>query len=850
MASLRILIVDDHAAVRRGLRSFLSVRRDWQVVGEAADGREAIERAKELRPDIILMDVSMPHLSGLEASKVIRRELPETKIIMVSQNDPSIVRNQAADVGAFGYVAKTDLARDLVPAIDRAAPVRNGASIASSDGTAETNPRITPPAGAAASANLSPAVTNAWEQAAIALSAGENRFREMIDALPMAIYTTDAEGHLTYFNAAAVEFSGHTPELGSDQWCVSWKLFWPDGTRMRHSECPMAVALREGRIIEGAEAIAERPDGTQRWFTPYPKPLRDSTGKIIGGINVLMDITARKQAERASTLLAGIVDSSDDAIVSKNLDGFVTSWNKGAERIFGYTSAEIVGRHITTIIPRERYDEETDILRRLRKGERIDHFETVRMRKDGMPLNVSLTISPVKDSTGRIVGASKIARDVTDRKRAEKTLADHARQQEALFALADQLHRAQTLEEIYSTGLDTVFRALQCDRAAILLSDEHGVMRFVSSRGLSDEYRKAVEGHSPWSSDVSDPMPLGIHCVDASDLSEDLKRVVRKEDIAAMEFIPLVCGGKLMGKFMVYFNKAHEFSEAEIELGLIIARQIAFGIERKRSEEALKASEEGLRRLSATLDAEVRARTIELEQRNAELLWRSEQLRDLSRRMAQMQDNERRHIARELHDSAGQTLTVLGMSLAALAQNVRPELKKEAEAAEELVHQLSREIRTTSYLLHPPLLDENGLSAALSWYVKGLIERSNLDIQLNIPEDFGRLAPEIELVIFRLVQESLTNIHRHSGSKNAVIRVERRGESAVLEIEDKGKGISAERLAAIQSRGAGVGIRGMGERVRQYKGEMNIETNGSGTKLSFMLPVGESEVLRSLEMAN
>jgi PAS domain S-box-containing protein len=124
-------------------------------------------------------------------------------------------------------------------------------------------------------------------------------------------------GRLTHFNRAAVEFSGRTPQLGTDQWCVSWKLYHSDGTPMAHDECPMAIALREGRVVRGAEAIAERPDGKRIWFTPYPTPMRDAEGKVVGGINMLLDITERKFAEQASARLAAIVASSDDAIISK-----------------------------------------------------------------------------------------------------------------------------------------------------------------------------------------------------------------------------------------------------------------------------------------------------------------------------------------------------------------------------------------------------------------------------------------------------------------------------------------------------------------------------------------------------
>ena len=125
----------------------------------------------------------------------------------------------------------------------------------------------------------------------------------MIDALPAAIYTTDAEGRITHFNPAAVAFGGRVPQLGTDEWCVTWKLYHPDGTPMPHDQCPMAIALKEGRPILGAEAIAERPDGTRVWFTPYPTPLRDDAGRIVGAINMLVDITERKRAEQHTWLL-------------------------------------------------------------------------------------------------------------------------------------------------------------------------------------------------------------------------------------------------------------------------------------------------------------------------------------------------------------------------------------------------------------------------------------------------------------------------------------------------------------------------------------------------------------------
>ena len=164
-----------------------------------------------------------------------------------------------------------------------------------------------------------------------ALLHGDAYFRALLEALPVAIYTTDAFGRINFYNDAAVEIWGRTPELGKSEWCGSWKLFWPNGEELPLDQCPMATALKENRPIRGLEAICERPDGTRIHLLPFPTPIRDAAGAVIGAINMVVDITDRKQAELDAQRLASIVECSDDAIFSKNLDGVITSWNKGAD---------------------------------------------------------------------------------------------------------------------------------------------------------------------------------------------------------------------------------------------------------------------------------------------------------------------------------------------------------------------------------------------------------------------------------------------------------------------------------------------------------------------------------------
>jgi signal transduction histidine kinase len=257
---------------------------------------------------------------------------------------------------------------------------------------------------------------------------------------------------------------------------------------------------------------------------------------------------------------------------------------------------------------------------------------------------------------------------------------------------------------------------------------------------------------------------------------------------------------------------------------------VAMGESRRRREVALLAAH-------GELEEAVQQRTIELDQTN-------QSLRELSARLMQLQDDERRRIARELHDSVGQMLAALGMNLAAVGTDIE-RLTKTANTVTDsaaLVRELSQEVRTISHLLHPPLLDEAGLASALRWYVEGFAQRSQITVDLEVPSDLGRLDRESETAIFRTVQECLTNIHRHSESSTARIRINPSDHQICVEIEDRGKGIPPEKQFEMASTGTpGVGMRGMRERLRQLGGSLEIHSNSKGTLVVARLPVAVSE---------
>jgi len=476
------------------------------------------------------------------------------------------------------------------------------------------------------------------------------------------------------------------------------------------------------------------------------------------------DMSEPKRAEEITGLLAAIVASSEDAIISKNLDGIITSWNNSAKRIFGYTPEEAIGQHITLIISPERHAEESDILDRIRRGERVEHFHTVRRRKDGSFLNVSLTISPLRDSSGRVIGASKVARDITAQKQAEQALRESEQRCRVITDASPIM--------VWMSGTDKL-----C---------------YYFSKGWLDFVGRTLE------QEAGNGWAENVH---PEDFDHCLQIYVSNFDARS--------------PFEMEYRMRHHTGQYR----WILDR----GVPRYAPDRTFEGYVGGCLDIHDQKEAAEKVR-----------------IADDMTRLVKAQDEERRRIARELHDSAGQTLTVLGLSLAQLverAQVIAPELAKEGKEIEEVVQQLQREIRTTSYLLHPPLLDECGLASALNMYVEGLAERSPVAITLDVGAKVGRLPGEIELAIFRMVQECLTNIYRHSGSETALIRVARETESVRIEVRDHGKGVSPERLSEIQSHGSGVGIRGIRERIRQFQGEMKIESNGAGTAVIVSIPM-------------
>ena len=395
----------------------------------------------------------------------------------------------------------------------------------------------------------------------------------------------------------------------------------------------MAVALRTGRPVRGVEAVAERPDGTLVRFMPYPTPLHDASGNVIGAVNMLVDLTERSDAEQARQLLASIVESSNDAIVSKDLNGVIASWNPGAERLFGYTADEVVGKSVTSLFPLDPQNEEREILERIRLGEKIEHYETVRCRKDGSLVDISLTVSPLRNAAGKVTGVSKIARDISARKKTE-----------------------------------------------------------------------------------------------------------------------------------------HE-------------------------------------------------------------------------RLLALQDEERRRIANELHDSTAQHLVAISLNLMRLRADaaVKAETLDILEEIDGSLERAIKELSAFTYLLHPPDLQSEGLSATLSRYVEGFSRRTGLKITLRSCRSVDHLSLPLQQTLLRIVQEALTNVYRHASATCVSVNFRRVGKRLRLVISDNGNGTGTEETSGRQNAKQfrlGVGIPAMIARMQQVGGNLDIRSGPNGTAVHATMTVG------------
>lgn len=470
----------------------------------------------------------------------------------------------------------------------------------------------------------------------------------------------------------------------------------------------------------------------------------------------------------SSKLFASIVDSSDDAILSKTLDGVITSWNRGAERIYGYRANEIIGKNISILIPPDRAGELSGIMEKIRRGERVDHLESIRVAKDGRRLNVSVTVSPLRDAGGRIAGASTIARDLTVITQASQAFHESESRAHAVFQSAAQ---------------------------AIFIVDSAGLI--VMANPATEKMFGYAVGEL-----VGNPVDMLVPEQFRPGHSAHRDRFFRSPQVR-----PMGLGLDLQGRR----KDGTEFF-VEISLSYIHTAEGPLAVALVTDISKRRADEQSIRH-------------------------QGQELRALAARLMTAQDDERRRIARDLHDDLSQSLAFLAMDLGKLAtkpaaQNlvaeIRPLQLRAAEAAES--------VRRISHQLHPSVLEDIGLEAALEQYCEEFEQRSGIATKFtsrNVPELLQR---EVASSMYHIAQECLRNVSKHAQTKTVSVTVEFAENVLRLTIKDQGIGLKTERPEP-----RGVGIVAMRERAHLVNGKLSIQSKtGVGTEVSVEVPVSAS----------
>jgi PAS domain S-box-containing protein len=475
----------------------------------------------------------------------------------------------------------------------------------------------------------------------------------------------------------------------------------------------------------------------------------------------------------AAAHLAAIVESSNDAIISKDLSSIITSWNRGAEMTFGHKADEVIGKSITILMPEDRINEEPSILERIKRGEGIDHYETIRMHKDGRLLDISLTVSPIFDENGVIIGASKIARDVTDRKRAEAEL--------------------NKLAAIVESSSD-----------AIISKDLNGIITSWNPGACS------IFGYTPEEA-IGKPVTMLMPPERVNEEPAILERIRRGEIVDHYETIRRHKDGRLLN---ISLNVSPVYDQHGVIIGASkIARNVT---ELKRAESARRESE-------------------------------------IMHRLVDAQESERHRIARDLHDHLGQQMTGLRLKIQSLSFKSAkyPELRAEIDSIRDIALQMDRDIGFLSWELRPTELNEFGLSDALKSFVRewsaqhGIRARCQCEVS-GAGLVGGRLDPDIETNLYRIVQEALNNILKHAKADNVSVLLQTRKNEVTLIIEDDGVGFDFVYGPAKASKFSGFGLIGMHERAALLNGTLEIESRlGAGTSVIVHVPFERTNGQRS-----
>ena len=605
-----------------------------------------------------------------------------------------------------------------------------------------------------------------------------------------AIITKNLSGIIRTWNQSAERIFGYTAEEA-----VNKPILLIIPPHLHAEEATILARLRNGEIIDHYETLRRSKDGHLIAVALTVSPVRDAKGTIIGASSIVRDITEGKQAKRRMAELQGllslIVASSDDAIVSKDLNGTITSWNRGAERIFGYTADEMIGSSILRIIPSERHAEEAAIISKLRRGERIDHYETVRQKKDGRLFDISITVSPLTDDKGNVIGASKIGRDISEQKRSQRAL-----------------HES---EERWRVTLESIGDAVVATDASKVVTFVNPVAATILGRPVED-----ILGR---------PLAEVFNIVNEEtrqSVENPVDRVVRNGQVVSLANHTAVLRPDGT-EVPIGDSAAPIWDRDQRMIGVVLVfRDIS---DRKRSEIQLQ-------RWNTELEVRVRERT-------AELVNSQERLRALAAQLNLTEQRERRRLAADLHDYLAQLLALIRIKLGQTLQRL-PNHSSEGRSLlieiDGLLQQSLQYARTLMAQLSPSVLQDLGLIPAIHWLAEQVAPQGlKVDVQV-LTEEVPSFNEHQSDLLFQAVRELLTNVAKHAGASTASVTIQKQDQDTwLLTVRDTGVGFD---LSAVHYEPAGehFGLFSIQERMEAMSGWCRITSAvGKGTTVELGL---------------
>ena len=514
----------------------------------------------------------------------------------------------------------------------------------------------------------------------------------------------------------------------------------------------------------------------------------------------------RKRAAEIHSHLAAIVESSVDAIIGTTLDGVITSWNKGAEKLFGYSAEEMRGHSFMIIVPPDQIEKVKRNFEGIKRGERIDSYETIRLRKSGEPIHVSVTVSPVRDESGKIIGVSSITRDITERKRTE-------RQIKALHDINLTITSTLDLPIVLELLLQKIDVLLPYAAAHIrLVNRSTGALEPLTCRNIDEEKWKSGSGrdHGPLARAIIESKKTVVISNLQTNERVTGKDFYRQLRLVSLLGLPLIFNDEAIGVLSVFTRSQHEFTDDEITFMGTLAKQASIAIHNSQLyEQSRKLTQD--------------------------LLANERQIRTLIPGLINARDQEAERIARVLHDESGQLLATVYIALDELAKTVPAPGRDAVQKVKGLLDQIEERLRDLSHELHPTILNHLGLQPSLELLATQVSKRSGIHITTECALN-GRLSPLFELTLYRVVQEALNNIVRHAKAKH--VRVRLLEDEALIQcaVQDDGVGFDSEAISGSRGR-TGLGLAGIRERVESLGGRFEIlSAPDAGTKLLITIP--------------